>query len=341
MQDGAQHAAFSPETGIILTMSRYQNRFHNRYQFYITGLLFLGLMIFGAGGCNRGGPAPAPEANAAPSQPASPSGEPPAAPAAATPTNTPLPLALRVNGFAVTLAEYQAELAQYKAALDAASSAAELSPEQEQIVLNDLIDQALLAQAAQAAGFVTFDESQAQQRSDELAAKLGGEAALQTWMQANGFDAQSFRHALQRQQAAAWMRDRILAEVPTTAEQVHARQILLYTADEAAEVLSQLKAGNDFGNLAVTYDPVTRGDLGWFPRGYLTDPKLDEIVFSLQVEQFSDVVETAAGFHILQMLERADQRPLSPEALLLVRANAIQHWLATQRGQAQIENLLP
>jgi parvulin-like peptidyl-prolyl isomerase len=73
----------------------------------------------------------------------------------------------------------------------------------------------------------------------------------------------------------------------------------------------------------------------------LTDPKLDEIVFSLQVEQFSDVVETAAGFHILQMLERADQRPLSPEALLLVRANAIQHWLATQRGQAQIENLLP
>jgi parvulin-like peptidyl-prolyl isomerase len=137
------------------------------------------------------------------------------------------------------------------------------------------------------------------------------------------------------------MRDQIIAETPRLAEQVHARQILLYEAAEAAEALSLLKAGNDFGNLAVTYDPVTRGDLGWFPRGYLTDAKLDEIAFNLQVDQFSDVVETAAGFHILQVLERADQRPLSPEALLLVQARAVQDWLEARRSQANIEILIP
>lgn len=309
----------------------------SRFQLYITGLLFFGLMVFGLGGCNRPGPAPAPEASSTTPAQESPESNPSSMPSATTiPTETPAPLALRVNGYAVTIGEYLAELAQYQAE----SGAADLSPEQEQIVMNELVDQALLAKGALEAGF-TFDDSQAQQRIAELAAQIGGEAALQTWMQANGFDADSLRRAFQRQQAAAWMRDRIIAETPRAAEQVHARQILVYTTEDAVDVMAQLKAGNDFGNLAVTYDPVTRGDLGWFPRGYLTDPKLDEAVFGLPVEQYSDVIETAAGFHILQALERADQRPLSPEALLLVQANAIQNWLTAQRSQAQIENLLP
>lgn len=259
-----------------------------------------------------------------------------AAPTLPPPTATTPPPAVRVNGFGVTLGEYQAELAQFQAA----AGVAELTPEQKDTVLNDLIDQALLAQAAQEAGFA-FDEAAAQQRAAELAGQVGGEAALQSWMQANGFDAESFRRALQRQQAAAWMRDQIIAGTPAVAEQVHARQILLYDADEAAEVLALLKGGNDFGNLAVKYDPVTRGDLGWFPRGYLTDPKLDEIVFALAVDQFSEVVQTAAGYHILQVVERADGRALSPEARLLVQARAVQDWLEARRSQAQIENLLP
>jgi peptidyl-prolyl cis-trans isomerase C len=129
--------------------------------------------------------------------------------------------------------------------------------------------------------------------------------------------------------------------VPRTAEQVHARQILLYNPAQANEVLGLLKAGNDFGNLAVEYDPVTRGDLGWFPRGYLLDPKLEEVAFGLEPGAFSEIVETVAGYHILQVLEREAQRPLSPEAWLAQQTQAVQSFLDEQRDQGEIQILLP
>ena len=93
--------------------------------------------------------------------------------------------------------------------------------------------------------------------------------------------------------------------------------------------------------VAVQYDPVTHGDLGWFPRGYLLDKKLEEIAFSLQPEAYSEVIETLAGYHILQVLEREAQRPLTPEALLAQQVQAVQDWLNERRSQTEIQILLP
>jgi peptidyl-prolyl cis-trans isomerase C len=122
---------------------------------------------------------------------------------------------------------------------------------------------------------------------------------------------------------------------------VHARQILLYTADQADQIYQQLKSGNDFGNLANKYDPQTGGDLGWFPRGYLPDKELEDAAFSLQPDQFSSVIESPAGFHILQVLERDPQHPLSPDARLALQTQAVIDWLAQHRSQSQIEILIP
>ena len=86
---------------------------------------------------------------------------------------------------------------------------------------------------------------------------------------------------------------------------------------------------------------MTGGDLGWFPRGYLPDKKLEEAAFSLQPDQFSAVIESPAGFHILQVLERDPQHPLSPDARLALQTQAVVDWLAQRRTQSQIEILLP
>jgi peptidyl-prolyl cis-trans isomerase C len=137
------------------------------------------------------------------------------------------------------------------------------------------------------------------------------------------------------------MRDQLVAQVPTTAEQVHVRQILLYSSDQANEVLTQLKADKDFAALAAQYDPLTFGDLGWSPRRYLLDPKLEEAVFSLQPGQFSDVIQTSAGFHIIQVIERESQRPLESNALLALQLQALDNWLQERRNQSQIQFLLP
>jgi peptidyl-prolyl cis-trans isomerase C len=269
-----------------------------------------------------------------------PAGQSPAAPATSQATATEVPptsepLAATVNGWQISLAEYQAELAQYKIA-----KGTELAADDEQRVLDELINQALLAQAASQNGF-NVDEALLDERTQRLVDQLGGQAALDSWMQTYGYTPASFRQALARSIASAWMRDQIAAGVPKTAEQIHARQILLYNPEQANEVLGLLKAGNDFGNLAVEYDPVTRGDLGWLPRGFLLDPKLEEIAFGLQPGAYSEVVETVAGYHIIQVLEREAQRPLSPEAWLAQQLQAVQSWLDEQRQQSEIQILLP
>ncbi|MFM8322746.1 MAG: peptidyl-prolyl cis-trans isomerase [Chloroflexota bacterium] len=254
------------------------------------------------------------------------------------PSPTPLPLAARVNGSEISLAEYEAGLAQYRQA-NGKAPGADLAAEEKQRVLDALIDEALLAQAAAQAGF-TVDEALLGQRMQQLSDTLGGQPALQAWMTANGYDDAGFRQALGRSIAAAWQRDRLTEAVPQTAEQVHVRQILVYNAGSANDALAQVQAGNSFANLAAKYDPITLGDLGWFPRGYLLDAQLEQAAFALQPGQTSGVVQTAAGYHILQVLERDPQRPLTPEARRAMQVKAVQSWLAEQRAAAKIEVLI-
>jgi parvulin-like peptidyl-prolyl isomerase len=231
------------------------------------------------------------------------------------------------------MAEFEAELARYQSAMAALGKTVS-EEEASKIVLDDLIDQVLLAQGARAAGF-DLTEADLQSRIDALADSVGGADQLSAWQSAHGYDESSFRSTLRRAVEAAWMRDKIIADVPGTAEQVHVQQILAYNEDAARRALEQLQAGKAFDEVAVIYDPLTRGDLGWFPRGYLLEPKIEEAAFNLQVGQYSEVIATEVGFHIIMVLERGDH-PLSPDALLTVQEQAVREWLAGQRAQAQI-----
>lgn len=304
-----------------------------QYLFYCTGIFLGCLIVLGLAGCKPANPPVLPVTTAAPGTTQAATDTAPGV--TPTPSVTSAPLAAKVNGLEIGLAEYQSELAMYQAA-----KGTELAPEDKKRVLDDMIDQALLAQAAQEKGF-TVDEAILQERIKQLADKSGGDQALQTWLATYRYDEQSFQRALARSIGAAWMRDQIAAAVPPTAEQVHARQILLYTAEQADEIYQQLKAGNDFGNLALKYDPLTGGDLGWFPRGYLLDKKVEQAAFSLQPEQFSAVIESPAGFHILQVLERDPQHPLLPDTRLALQTQAVIDWLTQRRSQSQIEITVP
>jgi parvulin-like peptidyl-prolyl isomerase len=254
------------------------------------------------------------------------------------PSPTPVPLAARVDGLGITLAEYQVELALYQAARQAGGT--NLATDAAKRVQDDLIDQTLLAQAAQEAGFVV-DEATLQAHLDRLSVQLGSAQALTEWISAHGFSEEVFRLSLERAIAAAWMRDQIINAVPTSAEQIHARQILLYNSGDANRVLSQLDNGADFVTLAVQYDPVMGGDLGWFPRGYLTEPAVEEAAFTLEPGKYSTVIETRLGYHIVQVIERDPQRLLEPSARLILQAKALQSWLKERRSQSDIQILVP
>ena len=250
------------------------------------------------------------------------------------PTATPEPLALTVNGEGIPLVEFNAELARYTTAQTALGKTVD-SAAATSAVIEDYVAQLLLAQAAHANGF-TLDDAALQARIDSLAAQVGGAEGLSAWQQSHGYSEQAFRSALRRAAESAWMRDKIISTVPSTAEQVHVQQILLYNQDTAQNFLAQLNGGADFNELAFKADPLTRGDLGWVPRGYLLNLQIEEAAFNLSVDQFSDVIATDVGFHIVRILGRDPSRPLSPDALLSLQETALKNWVEEQRVQANV-----
>lgn len=135
------------------------------------------------------------------------------------------------------------------------------------------------------------------------------------------------------------------AEVPTTAEQVHARHILVKTYEDALQVQARLNQGEDFAQLAqeLSEDPGSKeqgGDLGWFARGAMVK-EFEDAVFALPLNQISTPITTTYGVHIIQVLEREANRELDAVALANAQSRALNDWLqkATRDPNNRIERL--
>lgn len=88
---------------------------------------------------------------------------------------------------------------------------------------------------------------------------------------------------------------------------------------QADSVLRALRAGADFATLARRFsdDPGSGqegGDLGWFRRGRMV-AEFEAVAFRLRPGQVSDVVETAFGFHIIQV-ERIEPAEIKARHIL-------------------------
>lgn len=307
---------------------------------FFTPLLLLALIL--TTGCRGGQATPAAGTTPKPGQVAAASNT--AIPLTNTPVPTPTatqePLALRVNADGITIAEYQAELKQLQEALQTLNKT-KTPEDQRQQVLDNLTETLLLAQGGLEAGF-KVDDAGLQAEIDRMSQQLGGADALKAWMDARGYSDTTFRLALRRQLAAAWQRDQITAAVPTEAEQIHARQILTTDETIANQALQQVKIpGANFSAYAYRYDTVTGGDLGWFPRGYLTQPEVEEAAFALQPGEISPVIKSSIGYHIVQVISREPSRTLSPDARRVLQHKALQDWLKTRKEGSKVEILLP
>ena len=259
--------------------------------------------------------------------------------ASPTPTPLPVPAAAIVNGEVIPLSYFEHEVQRYKASFsegETLPSDAEISEH----VLDTLIEQQLLSQAARASGY-TFTDQMLEEKIAELLAELGSGSALTSWMQANFYDDTEFRMALRLGSEAAWQRDQIAASIPDAVEQVRARQIFTRTAAEAQYALNSLNSGVRFDELAWRYSPDTGGELGWFPRGYLLFPAIEEAAFSLPVGVHSEIIQTDIGYHIIEVMEHADSYPLTTDAKLSLQAKALADWLQAKRVDAQIEITMP
>jgi parvulin-like peptidyl-prolyl isomerase len=259
------------------------------------------------------------------------------------PSPTPAALAATVNGRPITLEQLEAEVNRYEAAVVSLGRDLANEGDYRTTVLDALIEKQLVLEAAEKAG-VTVAEAEVDAAYNDIVSNLGGEDLFNEWLVANIYTADEFKTELRDGMIANAVQSQVVAAVPVEAEQVHARQILVASKEEADRILGELQSGADFATVAVEQSldasRINGGDLGWFSANGLTQPEVAQAAFALEPEQISQPVQSALGFHIIQTLERG-QRPLSSAALAELQGQAVAQWRAGLWANATIEKLVP
>ena len=144
---------------------------------------------------------------------------------------------------------------------------------------------------------------------------------------------------------------------PASIQQTHARHVLIKVNEVVSETEARRKMenlrerlvnGGDFAELARLYSQdgsaAKGGDLGWVSPGD-TVPEFESAMDALKDKEFSPVVQSPFGMHLIQVLERR-QRDVSGERQRAVARQALrerklddayQDWLRQIRDRAYVE----
>jgi parvulin-like peptidyl-prolyl isomerase len=135
--------------------------------------------------------------------------------------------------------------------------------------------------------------------------------------------------------------DKLEAQVPTRASQIHAAHILVATQDAANTIVNTELKSKSFEDVAKAQstDSTTSpngGDLGWVPQGVLS-PEFDKVAFALKVGEVSKPFQDKFGWEIVKVLDRQDDRPVTTSTLSQIRNNKVNDWLDQARSSAKIK----
>lgn len=187
-----------------------------------------------------------------------------------------------------------------QAAADFSQELAQVPAERRQSILIDvLVDMALLAQAAEAAG---FDKAPGFQRRLDF---------LRTRALRNIYVEKQIVGTITPADIKAEY-DRQSAEFQP-AEEISARHILVASKEEAEALIAELDAGKDFADLAKEKSTgpsaPNGGDLGRFARGRMV-PEFEAAAFDLDAgAHSSEPVETKFGWHVIKVEEKGESSP--------------------------------
>jgi parvulin-like peptidyl-prolyl isomerase len=165
-------------------------------------------------------------------------------------------------------------------------------------------------------------------------------ATAQAGIEKTGLTSAEYEQLFETELLRQKLYDIVTADTPHVAEQVWARHILVATEAEAKTVIQRLKNGENFGKLAaeLSQDTATAskgGDLGWFGKGQMV-PAFEEAAFSLKVGEISQPVQSSFGWHVIQVIDRANL-PLTDSEYTQARQTAFDDYLTQLRDNADVK----
>lgn len=253
-----------------------------------------------------------------------------------------------------------------------------LLPMLKQTTLNQLIDQTLMLQEAQRQK-LTVSEAEVTGEYDKYLRTnyQGDKARMERELARNNYSLSDFRQELRQRLQIRKLRENLTRTVQlsetqfqtyytqnkerfTTPEKIEARHILIKAATPAqeaqarrtiAKILTELKAGKDFGTLARKYSQDTSnkdkgGDLGAFAKGEMV-AAFEQAAWALKPGEYTQQpVKTEFGFHLILRgktlpagvlsLKEARQQ-FGAQLLEQEKEKSFQNWLKQARTQAEIE----
>lgn len=251
-----------------------------------------------------------------------------------------IPVVARVNGEYITQYEFDRALARSSELGQTTSYDAFAD-----LVLNTLIQQKLINQAAAQMGITVTDEEITAEIAN-LRALVSSDADWQAWLIQNRFrDEAEYRLVTRDSLITQKVQARIIKPRLEEVTEIHARHILVSDQQLAQSLVDALRNGEaEFGQLAAEYskDVTTReqgGDLGWFTADMLIVPQLADFALTLPLNTVSDPFLTDLGYHIVEVLE-VRARIASDSERVQDSQNQFESWLSDQYQNATIERYL-
>jgi peptidyl-prolyl cis-trans isomerase C len=245
----------------------------------------------------------------------------------------PVPVAT-VNGNNITRAEFDFYVKQ----LTQGKGPVELTPDQKNQVLDQLIDMQLLATKGVQDGL---------ENDPDVAARLH---VARLRLLADG-EEQSFVKG--KEPTDAELHAEYDAQVATLDKtEYHARHILVASKDKALaeDIIKKLDKGAKFEDLAKQYSidtgsKVKGGDLDWFAPGRMVKPFADALKGLKKGEITQQPVETQFGWHIIQLEDTRDAPPppfdqVKEQVKKIVVQKRLQAYLDDLKKTAKIEKKL-
>jgi parvulin-like peptidyl-prolyl isomerase len=180
-----------------------------------------------------------------------------------------------------------------------------------------------------------------QETRGELASRLGIAAddemfdvAFQDELARSQLSETDYRELIEAAVLIGKLREMFLAEVPESTESVRYRQIVVGTAETAAEIREEIESGGDFAAVAAEHSLDTSagdtgGEVGWVRRGVL-EISVEQPLFDLETGEIATIA-FHGGVLVVEMLEKDLDYPVEEDEKGSLAERAFDDWITRKR----------